>query len=86
MHAEALPAHVTDVTQTARRYGRVLLSRRMWRALAVATLSGAFTLLIAAAVIPVVIMLTAQDATPLGTVSSHWPWSSCSSSWPRCVR
>lgn len=55
---------VSDVTQTARRYGRVLLSRRMWRALAVATLSGAFTLLIAAVVIPVVIMLTARDAAP----------------------
>ena len=43
MHTEAVPANVSDVTQTARRYGRVLLSRRMWRALAVATLSGAFT-------------------------------------------
>ena len=65
MHAEAIPAHVTDVTQTARRYGRVLLSRRMWRALAVATLSGAFTLLLAVIVIPVVIVLTARESTPI---------------------
>jgi hypothetical protein len=62
MPAEALTADVSDVTETARRYGRVLLSRRMWRALAVATLTGAFMLLIAAAIAPVVIMLTTADA------------------------
>lgn len=63
MHADALPSDVSDVTRMARRYGRVLLSRRMWRALAVATLSGAFTLLIVAAVTPIVILLTEREAT-----------------------
>jgi hypothetical protein len=61
MYVESLPAHVSDVTQTARRYGRILLSRRMWRALAVATLTGAFMLLITAAITPVFILLTARE-------------------------
>ena len=61
MHDDALSAHLSDITETARRYGRVLLSRRMWRAVAVATLSGAFMLLIVAVAAPVVLMLTARE-------------------------
>src|SRR5688572_23937485 len=63
MHAEVFGAPVSDVTRMARRYGRVLLSRRMWRALAVATLSGAFMLLIVTAVTPIFLLMTERDAT-----------------------
>jgi hypothetical protein len=52
------PAHVSSVDGLAVRYARVLLSRRVLRAFAVATVSQVFILALAAAVIPAVLVTT----------------------------
>ncbi len=53
-----LPDDLYSVDSLSVRYARVLLSRRLLRAFAVATVSGVFMLALAAAVIPIVLVTT----------------------------